>query len=105
MLTRRAFHTAGILLYAAAYAGRASAQQGDTVTVLIRADESVRGVIPPIVQRNLRIERDESDEAKELIRRAPPERAVPIIFIIAGAMAVPVVLQMVREALRHITEG
>jgi hypothetical protein len=68
-------------------------------------DESVRAVIPPIAQRNLTIERDQSEEAKELIRRAPPERAVPIIFIIAGAMAVPMVLQMIREALRQTYYG
>jgi hypothetical protein len=65
----------------------------------------VRAVIPPIIQRNLTIAPDQSEEAKDLARRVPPERAVPIIFIIAGAMALPVVLQMIREALRQTYYG
>jgi hypothetical protein len=105
MLTRRTFHIVTFLLGATAFSRAASAQQGDTVTIRIRVDESVRAVIPPIVQRNLMIELDQSEEAKDLARRSPPERAVPIIFIIAGAMAVPVVLQMIREALRQTYYG
>jgi len=93
------------LLGTTAFSRAASAQQGDTVTIRIRADESARAVIPPIVQRNLTIEPDQSEDAKDLARRSPPERAVPIIFIIAGAMAVPVVLQMIREALRQTYYG
>jgi hypothetical protein len=53
----------------------------------------------------LTIEQDESDEAKELIRRSPPARAVPIVLIIVGTMAVPLVVQMIREALRQIYYG
>jgi hypothetical protein len=105
MLTRRTLHTAVVSLVTAAFAGNARSQQIDAVAIRIRVDESVRAVIPTIAQRNLTIERDQSEEAKELIRRAPPERAVPIIFIIAGAMAVPVVLQMIREALRQTYYG
>ena len=105
MLTRRTFHIVTFLLGTTAFSRAASAQQGDTVTIRIRADESARAVIPPIVQRNLTIEPDQSEDAKDLARRSPPERAVPIIFIIAGAMAVPVVLQMIREALRQTYYG
>jgi hypothetical protein len=93
------------LLGTTAFSRAASAQQGDMVTIRIRADESVRAVIPPIIQRNLTIALDQSEEAKDLARRVPPERAVPIIFIIAGAMAVPIVLQMIREALRQTYYG
>ena len=46
-----------------------------------------------------------TDGARHFARRSPPERAVPIIFIIVGAMAVPVVLQMIREALRQTYYG
>jgi hypothetical protein len=105
MLTRRQFHTALLSVVPAAFARNASSQQIDAVAIRMRVDESVRAVIPPIAQRNLTIERDQSEEAKELTRRAPHERAVPIIFIIAGAMAVPTVLQMIREALRQTYYG
>jgi hypothetical protein len=105
MLTRRTFHIATLSIGTTAFAGSSRGQQGDTVTVRIRVDESVRAVIPPIVQRNLSIEPDQSDAAKDLARRAPPERAIPIIFIIAGAMAVPMLLQMIREALRQTYYG
>jgi hypothetical protein len=105
VLTRRTFHIVTFLLGATTFSRAASAQQGDTVTIRIRADESVRAVIPPIIQQNLKIEPDQSEEANDLARRSPPERAVPIIFIIVGAMAVPVVLQMIREALRQTYYG
>jgi hypothetical protein len=88
-----------------AFSRIANAQQGDTVTIRMRADESVRAIIPPIVQRNLTIEPDQSEEAKELAQQVPPGRAAPIIFIIAGAIAVPIVLQMIREALRQTYYG
>jgi hypothetical protein len=105
MLTRRTFHIVTCLLGATAVSGGASSQQSDTVTIRIRVDESVRAVIPPIAQRNLTIEPDQSEEAKDLARRSPPGRAIPIIFIIAGAMAVPMVLQIIREALRQTYYG
>jgi hypothetical protein len=49
-----------------------------------RAAASVRAGIPPIVQRNLTIESDQSEEAKDLARRSPDTRAAPIILIIVG---------------------
>jgi hypothetical protein len=55
----------------------ANSQQSDTVTVRIRADEAVRAVIPPIVQRTLTIEPDQSEEAKDLARRVPPSVRSP----------------------------
>jgi hypothetical protein len=65
----------------------------------------VRAVIPPIVQRNLAIEPDRSDEAKDLARRAPRERAFPIIFVIVGTLAVTELLQMIKELLRQVYYG
>src|SRR5215467_9074524 len=105
MITRRTIYIAMLSLGAGALPRIVKGQQADTVTIRIRVDESVRAAIPPIVQRNLRIEPDQSEDAKELARRAPPERALPIIFIIAGAIAVPMVLQMIREALRQTYYG
>jgi hypothetical protein len=105
MLTRRTFHVVMLSLAGTAFSWIADAQQGDTVTIRMRADESVRAIIPPIVQRNLTIEPDQSEEAKELANQAPAGRAAPIIFIIAGAIAVPIVLQMIRDALRQAYYG
>jgi hypothetical protein len=105
MLTRRTFHIAIVSLGAAALSQRASGQYGGTVTLRMRVDESVRAAIPPLAQKSLTIEPDRSQEARELALRSPPERAIPIIFIIAGAMAVPMVLQMIREALRQTYYG
>jgi hypothetical protein len=105
MLTRRTFHVVAVSFGVAGLSHRTNGQQGDTVAIRIRADENVRAVIPPIAQRNLTIEPDQSEEGKDLARRAPPERAVPIIFIIAGTMAVPMLLQMIREALRQTYYG
>jgi hypothetical protein len=105
MLTRRTFHVVTLSFGGTGFSPIANAQQGDTVSIRMRADQSVRAAIPPIVQRNLTIEPDQSEEARELAKRAPPERAAPIIFIIAGAVAVPIVLQMIREALRQTYYG
>jgi hypothetical protein len=105
MLTRRSFHIAMISLGAANFTGGARGQQGDTVTVRIRADETVRAVLPPIVQGNLTIEPDQSEEAKELARRSPDARGGPIILIIVGAIAVNELLQMIRELLRQVYYG
>jgi hypothetical protein len=75
------------------------------VTIRIRADESVRAVISPIAEESLTIEPDQSEEAKDLSRRSPPGRALPIIFIIVGAIAVTELLQMIKELLRQVYYG
>jgi hypothetical protein len=84
---------------------REKVREALSINVRIRVDESVRAAIPPLAQKNLTIEPDRSQEAKELALRSPPERAVPIIFIIVGALTVPMVLQMIREALRQSYYG
>ena len=48
MLTRRTFHIAIVSFGAASLSQRAIGQQGDTVTVRMRVDESVRAAIPPL---------------------------------------------------------
>ena len=105
MLTRRIFHIGVLSLGAAAFPGAAGGQQGDTVTVRIRADESVRAAIPPIAQGHLTIKPDQSEEANDLARRVPPGRASPVIFIIVGAIAATVLLQMIKELLRQVYYG
>ena len=105
MLTRRTFHIVMLSLSAIALSRNARGQQSDMVTVRIRADDSVRAVIPPIAQRNLTIEPDQSEAAQDLARRSPPQRAVPVIFIIIGAMALTELAQMINEMLRQIYYG
>src|SRR6267142_4095927 len=84
---------------------KAALCEDDTVTVRIRVDDSVRQGIPPIAQHGLTIDVDRSDQARELIKRAPAARAVPVLVIIVGAIAVPILVQMIREALRQIYYG
>jgi len=84
---------------------RAVSEQGDTVMVRVRADESVCAIIPPIAQENLKIEPDQSEDAKELARRSPETRAAPIMLIIVGAIAVTELAQMIREMLRQVYYG
>jgi len=100
VLTRRALHVVVLSLgAAAALPVSVAAQESEAVTLRMRVDDSVRHSIPPILQRNLSIEQDQSEEAKELIRRAPPGRAVPVMFIVVGVIAMPVVVQVIRESL------
>jgi hypothetical protein len=77
----------------------------ELVNVRIRADETVRGVLPPISTQSLVITTDQSAAAQELARHAPPERAAPIILIIAGAIAVVQLAQMVNEMVREVWYG
>jgi hypothetical protein len=78
---------------------------GDMITICIRADESVRAVLSPIAEDSLTIVPDQSQEARDLTHQAPPERALPIMFMIVGAMAITELLQMVRELLRQVYYG
>jgi hypothetical protein len=84
---------------------RAEAQSDETFEVRIRADETARGVLPPIALRNLKIEPDQSPEARALAGRAPPERAVPVILIITGAMVLTQIVQIINELIRQYHYG
>ena len=105
MLTRRNFHIFMLSAGAVAWSRRVGGQQDGMVTVRIRADDSVRAIIPPIAQGNLTIEPDQSEAAEDLARRSPPQRAVPVFFIIIGAMAVTELVQMIRDMLRQVYYG
>src|SRR5262245_32902429 len=105
MLTRRTLHVSMLSLGAAAFPAWLRGEPANTIRLRIRIDDSVRQSIPPLVQQHLVIEPDHSDEAKDLVRRSPPSRAVPIIFIVVGAISIPVVVQMMREALRQVYYG
>jgi hypothetical protein len=70
MLARRSFCLSA--LGAITYPVSGFCQVDDTVAVRIRADDSAGASIPPIVRRNLAIRPDDSKEAQDLVRRAPP---------------------------------
>jgi hypothetical protein len=105
MITPRNLQLIALSLGAAFLSGNADGQPSDTVTVSIRADETVRSVIPPIEQGNLTIAPDRSETARDLAQRSPPERAVPVLLIIVGAIAVAELAQMIKEMLRQTYYG
>jgi hypothetical protein len=101
-LTRRAFHA--FALTVGAFPISALGQE-DNVSIRIRVDDTVQAKLPPILQQTLTITPDTSPEASALVQRVPPGRAIPVILIIVGALAVPVILQMVKELLRQTYYG
>jgi hypothetical protein len=105
MFTRRQVHLFPAALVASVFSGRVNAQQSDDVLVSIRADESVSVKIPAILLSDLVIRPDESDEAKELRRRAPDTKGAPIILIIVGAIAITQLVELIKEMLRQVYYG
>jgi hypothetical protein len=80
-------------------------QADELLNVRIRADEVVRGIIPPVSMQSLVITPDQSALAREMSGRAPPERAAPAILIIVGAIALVQIAQMVNEMVREVYYG
>jgi hypothetical protein len=76
-----------------------------TVTVRLRADSTVVQSVPSDVLQHLRISQDVSPEAKALAARSPPEKAVPIILIAAGVMAIPVLYSSILEMIHQTYYG
>jgi hypothetical protein len=103
MLTRR--HLVVLLLGSLAVTRSVRSQQDNRVTVRIRADQTAVQALPPIERKNLHIEPDTSDEGKKLAAQVPPGRALPILVIIAGAIAVTELLQMIKELYRQTYYG
>jgi hypothetical protein len=105
MITRRIFQFGIFSFCTGPLATNLRAQGDETIVVRVRADETVQAVIPPIGQKDLTIEPDQSDEAKDLSKRSPPGRAAPVILIIVGAIAIAELLQMIKEMLRQFYYG
>jgi hypothetical protein len=55
--------------------------------------------------RTVTIAPDNSASAKALRSRAPPDRAVPLILVIVGAVALIDILQMIKELARQSYYG
>lgn len=102
MLARRTFIC--VALYGL-IVGSGYCEDGDVIMLRMRIDEGVRQAIPPILQQNLSIEPDASDEAREMKRRSPAVRAAPVIFIVVGGLALPVIWKVVQAALRQVYYG
>jgi hypothetical protein len=101
MLTRRRFSLVTLgFCFGAANTGARGAED-PKVDVRIRADQAARAVLAPIEQANLTIQPDNSEEAKALAARVPPGRAIPILVIIAGAIAVTELLKIIKELYRQ----
>jgi len=105
MVTRRALGFRSLVISILGVPNFARSQPDETFSLRFRADESVRGLIPPIAQRNLKIEPDHSAAARELASRGPAGRAAPVILIIAGAFALTQILQLVNELVRQYYYG
>jgi hypothetical protein len=105
MPTRRQFYALSAGLGAMSFALIVHAQTDEMVTVRIRADDKARAVLQPIEQANLTITPDNTEEAKKLAERVPPERALPVLVIIAGAIAVTELLKMIQELYRQTYYG
>jgi hypothetical protein len=105
ILTRRRFHVFSIGLGGICFASTARGQTDGMASVRIRVDDIARAVLPPIEQKNLKIEPDNSEEAKALAERVPSGRALPILVIIAGAIAVAELLKMIQELYRQTYYG
>jgi hypothetical protein len=77
----------------------------DAFSVLIRADEQVRGILPPVATRTLTIQPDLSPAAQDMASRAPAGRAVPVILIMVGAIGLVQIGQMINEMVRQVYYG
>jgi hypothetical protein len=104
-LTRRLFGLGSLALLQVGGVKQGAAQLDEMFIVRIRADETVRGTLPPIIAQNLVIEPDLSSEAREIASRSPPERGGPVILMIVGAIALSQIIQLVNELVRQFYYG
>jgi hypothetical protein len=105
MVSRRTLELSWLAAVFTSFPETSNAQSQDRCPVRIRADESVRSLLPPIAQQNLAIMLDQSAVAREMAARAPPERAAPIILIIVGAIALVKIVEMIHELGRELYYG
>jgi hypothetical protein len=81
------------------------AQSSDSVTIKLRVDQEVFDAIPFGFRRGLVHQEDKSKQAQDLISSAPPERALPVILIVVGALSIPVVWNSIQEMIREYYYG
>ena len=105
VVTRRTLAINGLTLLSVCMCASRKVQADGLLTVRIRADETVRGILPPVTLQNLTIDPDRSAIAHEMASRAPPERAAPVILIIVGAIALVQIAEMVNEMVHQFYYG
>jgi hypothetical protein len=105
MVTRRSLGLSGLMLLPASTRTSCQLRGDELLTVRIRADETVRGVLPPIALQNLIVAPDQSAAARQMANRAPPGRAAPVILIIVGAIALVQIVEMINEMVRQFYYG
>jgi hypothetical protein len=90
----------------AGYVQPALAQRaGEGAPVRIRLDDSAIKIIPFGIREQLSVSEDKSPEAQELIASAPPQKAVPIILIAVGVLAIPIIWEAILEMIRQTEYG
>ena len=105
VLTRRYLGLVAAALTPVSLSVLGYAQVNQLYSVRIRTDETVRGLLPPIELQNLTTEPDHSAFAREMAARAPPGRAVPVILIIVGMLALTQITQLLHELTRQYYYG
>ena len=94
MVTRRSLGVGALTLLSVSIGLSRQLRADELLMVRIRADETVRGVLPPIALQNLTVTPDQSATARQMASRAPRERAAPVILIIVGAIALVQIVAM-----------
>lgn len=104
MMSRRGIM--GLMLLTLSASNKARAQDSAPYEVRIRANQdALNAAIPAIEQVGLTISPDQSDEAKELLSRAPKDRAAPVVLIIIGAIAAINISNMLLQLARSYYYG
>ncbi len=100
LLSRRAI-VLSLLQLGGFLSSPAGSQHAERAQVRMRLDDSALREIPPSTRGQADLQRDDSIEAVQLRNAAPPERAVPVFYIIVGALAIPVIWQSIMEMIRQ----
>jgi hypothetical protein len=101
---RRAF-CVSVAALVAMYAVKAHGQDINGRPVRLRVDDSGLASIPTIARKDLNVQRDSSREAEVLGMSAPPQRGLPIFFIVVGLIGISVLYQSILEMIRQTYYG
>ena len=101
---RRAF-CVSVAAMVAMYAVKAHGQDINGRPVRLRVDDFGLASIPTIARKDLNVQRDSSREAEVLGMSAPPQRGLPIFFIVVGLIGISVRYQSILEMIRQTYYG
>jgi hypothetical protein len=77
----------------------------ETTRVRIQLDQQALNTVPGDERAGLDVTEDTSPAAEGLKARSPPGKAVPIIYLIVGALSIPSIWSAVQEMLRRHEYG